>query len=272
MPEPLHARKPVPLRVLRVIDIQAQRLAGIIAPPAEQHHAAVHEHGRVLIPPLRQRGAVLIGRDHPVPLAVAVFPESPGVVQRGLLLPPPPEHHDHPVRGALSAQTAGVVRPGPRALRTLHPFPLKRVPLHIQDPHVVDRLLPRVAAEHDQMRPVVDDGVAVALPGRGALHGHQAPGGGLLAEVEQVEVVGGEVPPAGRARKDHEQVPVDRAGRVRGARRGRVALGLETVPGGLGDVEEEGLVGEAVAARVAGGLELKGIPRRRGCIGFWRFG
>lgn len=51
--ETLNTRITIPFRVLGVVDIQAERLVGVIASTTHEHHAAVHEDSGVLIAALR---------------------------------------------------------------------------------------------------------------------------------------------------------------------------------------------------------------------------
>ena len=238
-----------------VVHVQTERLVGVVAPAAQQDHAAVHEHGGMLVPTLRQGRGILIRGDHPVPLAVSVLPKPPGIVQGSLFLAPAPEDHDHPVGGALGAQAAGVVGAGRGPLGALDVVPGERVFLHVEDPNVVDGLLPGVAAEHHQVRPVVHDGVPVTLARGLALDRHEAPGGRFLSEIKEVQVIGGQVAAARGPRKNDQKIPVYGTGRVRGTWGGGLAQGFELAPSVLMDIVEEGFIGETVSSCIAGGLK-----------------
>lgn len=130
---------------------------------------------------------VLVWRLDPVPLAVAVPAQPPGVVERGGVRPAPAEDDHHAVGAAGVAHARGVLHALARAVaRAVQPRPRERRAFHVQAPHVVDRLTARVAAEDQQVRLGVHDHVPLPPP-RGRTHDRHDHPGRLVVPVAQVQ-------------------------------------------------------------------------------------
>lgn len=226
VPEPLHCEEPVPLGGLGVVDLEVDLVGDLLRAAAEHDHEGVAEERGVLLAAERVLGhvGVLLGRLDPVPLAVAVSAQPPGVVERRGVGPAPAEDHHHAVRAPGVADGRAVLDALAGALLgAVEARPGEGRALDVEAPDVVDGLAAGVAAEDQQVRLRVDHHVPLPAAGRRADDRHDHPAGVLVAvpQVEQLQVVRGQRAAARRAALDHHLQQFQRAGGVCCARRRR---------------------------------------------------
>lgn len=82
VPEPLHGEELEPVGQVGILHLQQHFVVGVLRPPPDDDHGGAAELDGMLVARQRLVGGVALGRDHPVPLPVAVFAQPPGVVQR----------------------------------------------------------------------------------------------------------------------------------------------------------------------------------------------
>lgn len=116
--EPLHGQEPLPLRGFSILHFEVHLVGDLLRASAQHDHERVAEQGGVLL--ARQRAfthvGVLVWRFDPVPLAVAVSAQPPGVVQRRGVGPAPAEDDHHAVGAARVAHAGAVLDPLARAV------------------------------------------------------------------------------------------------------------------------------------------------------------
>jgi hypothetical protein len=101
----------------------------------------------------------------PIPPAIPMSSQPPGLITTALILESPSKNHDHPRSRPDLTQGPCMVHPGGGFQRpAVHILPGVRHFFDVQDPHVVHRGRPRVPPEHHQERFAVDQTVSVPFP------------------------------------------------------------------------------------------------------------
>mmetsp|Transcript_53891 Transcript_53891/g.138833 ORF Transcript_53891/g.138833 Transcript_53891/m.138833 type:complete len:479 (-) Transcript_53891:112-1548(-) len=156
-----------PLTGLRVVDGSREGLVHVGAAAADDQELRIQEDTGVLEPRLRRRPP-LRRRLNPVPSAITMLAEAPGVLERPVVRRSAAEDHHHAGRRPLAADLGRVVDSWQRAARVHHGdlVPLERRSLHVQHPDVALGLLPVVPAKDYEQGLVEDHRVTIPPAGR----------------------------------------------------------------------------------------------------------
>ena len=174
--EALNGREFVPLTGLGVVELESDLLVDGVGASAHHDHHRPHENGRVLVPLEGGLDRLFVRRLHPVPPAISVPAQTPGVVERGAVALAASENYHHPGSTSRRAEGGRVVDPGRRILGGCVDFdPLERAALHVQAPDIVHWLLAGVPAADQEMWLVEDQRVSVAAAWRQANNRHDHP-------------------------------------------------------------------------------------------------
>jgi hypothetical protein len=150
----------------------------------------------VLVPSERLFRANFVGSLDPVPAAVSVTAQAPGVLQSRLVGSTPAESDHHTRGGACCAKRRRMIGSHTRFFLTCHPqvLPSERCFVHIEAPDIVDRLSSCVATEHEQIGFAENDSVAVSATRGSSDNGNNHPLGCCIAipQVQEVQVVRGQ--------------------------------------------------------------------------------
>ena len=170
----------------------------------------------------RLLSVVLVGSFDPVPAAVSVSPEAPGVLQSTLVIGPTAKNDHHSSSATHMAHCSRVVDTDlGRVAWRLEFQPGERSLVHVQAPDVADRLSSSVSTENQQIWLVEHDGVAVPSA-RGLTnhrHDHPLSHGFSVSQVKEVQVVRGETASSGCTAVDDHLETVHSATTVSGSRR-----------------------------------------------------
>ena len=99
--ESLNRVELVPLRRLGVINFQGYYLSNLICAATNYHHEGTKEQSRVLITRNRTFSLALVRSFNPVPTAISVSSETPGIIQ-GRLIGSSTTEADHHSSGGTS--------------------------------------------------------------------------------------------------------------------------------------------------------------------------
>jgi len=119
--EPLQAVELVPLATFSLVDFQLDVLAHSVGAAAHDHHHCSHEDACVLVPSERLFRANFVGSLDPVPAAISVTAQAPGVLQGRLVGSTPTESDHHTRGGACCAKRRRMVGSHTRFVLTCHP-------------------------------------------------------------------------------------------------------------------------------------------------------
>lgn len=151
MSEPLYRGKSLPFAIFSVIHFQIQLLIRIIRPSPKNNHTAIHKYCSVLIPSLRLVHVHLVRCLHPIPLAISMFPQTPSVIQRALILPSSTKNNYHAIGVSLGAKHCCMIGSWFRRGWTINLLPLKRVFFYIKNPNITNSFRACISSKNDQI-------------------------------------------------------------------------------------------------------------------------
>lgn len=174
--EALHRAKLEPLRTFCVVDLHRHCFSDSVGTTPNDDHGRAHEERGLLLARNRRVSVALLGRLDPVPAAITVSAQAPGVVECALVNVSAAENHHHAVGTARGTHASRVLHPraGP-FVASFHFGPTERSLLNVETPHVSYRFAARVASEYQQMWPSKNDGVTLSTPRCLSHHRHNHP-------------------------------------------------------------------------------------------------
>ena len=98
MAKPLNGLEFIPITGFCIVGLKCQILADLVRPATNHKHERAQEDGAVLIPLSWKLPSAFIWCADPIPPAIAVTPEAPGIVERRLVASAAAKNYHHPIR------------------------------------------------------------------------------------------------------------------------------------------------------------------------------
>lgn len=131
--------------------------------------------------------------------------ETPAVSQRIVVESTTSKHDDHASSSSRLAQSSRMIDSCGWTLSfTLDFSPNERRFLNVENPTIVNALLPNVSSEYDQVRLGVREGVAVSFSGCFMRYVDDVPYSDSIPDVQMVQIVRGQASRACGASKDYD--------------------------------------------------------------------